>query len=184
MRLQQFLLLTTLVFSSFTLFSSQTQSLLSDSQAQASEQESSTGAAAPRRHSPQNKRSNSWSKKIGQTALACTSLAVLGLLHGATNNYLSKGAHNEHFFKAPLREWLVGLGFSALQMVLARSGKIPGRLYINNQYLHILTFFATRGGGQALGEMIPLNGHSRNFAVNQWSVGIPFLLSYAWHVIG
>lgn len=172
MHLRQFLLMTTLISSSFTLFGSQTQSLSSDSQAQASKQESPERAPTPRLWADPISRS----KKIKQTALACTFITLFGFIHGATNNYLSKGAHNEHFFKAPLREWLVGLGFYGLRRLI----KNPGSLYIHDLRLWFLTVSATAGIGQALGEMVPLNGHWRNFAINQKFFGISTLIEIVY----
>jgi hypothetical protein len=173
---------------------------LRQQQAEASAAAQNADQASPKRHSGHSsfigtrladdfdqvaQKPNPWYKKIGQPALAYTFLTLLGFVHGVANNYLSKGAHNEHFFKAPLREWLVGLGFTTLQKLLIRFNKIPGNPRLNNPYLALFALCATLGGGQVLGEMIPLknNGPWRNFAVNQWTVGVPVWLGLLKRIV-
>lgn len=206
MRIQQFLFLTISLFGSIALFGS-----MHDSQTRTDElqkgkglrfaqgaerlrQQQQKAQAEKEETSEQYKEYNPylfdrpWYKQItGPVIKFYAALTLFGFANGIINNYLSKGAPNKHFFKAPLRESYVGLGFHILTYLSFTFNKFPGNLSslnptFTNRIISKLLVGASWGGGQALGEMLPLNhGFWRNFATNHMLVGIPELLTLFIH---
>lgn len=105
------------------------------------------------------------------------SYAFIGLIHGLCNNYLSDGAVNKHFYRAPWREWGTAILFRNL---LPRYEVHMNRDEMRKSALVSLVYSFC----QVLGEIIPpialaphlaITGPWRNIGVN--SVLVSALLS-------
>lgn len=179
MRIQQFLFLTGSLLGNITLLGSLHKTAVDGfSDTDARQEELRRGKniryeqSCERRH---QKEAREKQQKIKQKLYAYSSRFLLGFIHGIANNYLSKGSPNQHFFRAPLHEWLTGVGFLTLGAPLCPS--VSGEL---NCPTEVFLSCASIGGGQALGEIIPLNGHWRNSAINWILVSIPVIMAKVW----